>query len=570
MLDVKITQGAYWQGSQIPYWVYVCLTIFLGIFGLDHLALRSPLTAILKFLSIVPLLGFWYFYDIAQALGERELIEKYGIGVPFFGPVGIGAGIFSGNKDIPESPKKSPKPWLYFAYVLTTVIFTAFPVSKIVIGDYAGAFLHVMMYILFPLTFLAIIWTFYDIYRVILDTRGIFEKGPARFLPASWIIAPYFKRDVLGPLPSIPMPATTWLGRLIESWSEVPIAAGHTVTAAIERPSTATAINSGIQSSKEAVQDIKEGVKDVAESVTEGAEKASEVVAKIAANTAAPITSVVKEGTNAAKNITSGAKDVLTNVTDTAKNVSSTTKNIVESVGDVASEIAHAASSASHVGANAVNSVDRAVKDVGNVANSTAKKINNVTTQVQTTANSAAKGIDSVINSTANSTITGVDEVINSAAAVVETIPKAATDAVKSVIETVANTTKTVVENSKNAAEVAAKSGSEIASNTAKASSSLASLVEKLPEVTDKVSQNFPAEMAEKAKQAGGALILGGAIFDSSPSISTAALIFTVVFLGFSGYVFYTLRNMDKQPTEKSDDPPRESRAIRVPPQSSK
>ena len=63
MLDVKVTQGSYWKGAQIPYYIYILMTIFGGLFGLDHLALRSPLTAILKFLSIIPLLGFWYFYE---------------------------------------------------------------------------------------------------------------------------------------------------------------------------------------------------------------------------------------------------------------------------------------------------------------------------------------------------------------------------------------------------------------------------------------------------------------------------------------------------------------------------
>ena len=95
MLDIQVTQGSYWKGAQIPYYMFIILTIFGGLFGLDHLALRSPLTAILKVLSIIPLLGFWYFYDIAQAIGEREYVEKYGIAVPFYGPIGIGAGILS-------------------------------------------------------------------------------------------------------------------------------------------------------------------------------------------------------------------------------------------------------------------------------------------------------------------------------------------------------------------------------------------------------------------------------------------------------------------------------------------
>ena len=43
-------------------------------------------------------------YDISQVLGERDLVEKFGIGVPFYGPVGIGAGIFTGAEDAAISP----------------------------------------------------------------------------------------------------------------------------------------------------------------------------------------------------------------------------------------------------------------------------------------------------------------------------------------------------------------------------------------------------------------------------------------------------------------------------------
>mgnify|MGYP000396885918 CR=1 FL=1 len=79
LLDVKLTQGAYWKGTQIPYWLYMALTIFplTGLLGIDHLLLRSPWTALLKFLTMIPLLGYWYFYDIAQVTGEHDLIEKY-------------------------------------------------------------------------------------------------------------------------------------------------------------------------------------------------------------------------------------------------------------------------------------------------------------------------------------------------------------------------------------------------------------------------------------------------------------------------------------------------------------
>ena len=78
-LNVEITQSTYWKGGQIPYWLYMVFVIlpFTGVLGVDHLLLRSPITAVLKFLSMVPLFGFWYFYDLFQLFGDEEFVKKY-------------------------------------------------------------------------------------------------------------------------------------------------------------------------------------------------------------------------------------------------------------------------------------------------------------------------------------------------------------------------------------------------------------------------------------------------------------------------------------------------------------
>jgi hypothetical protein len=198
MLDATITQGTYWGGAQIPYWIYLILVIlpFTG-FGLDHLALRSPITAILKMLSIIPLFGFWYFYDIAQACGEQELVEKYGIGIPFYGPAGIGAGIFSGTDGTNVASTTTPGPWLFMFYALTTLLFIAFPVNKFIIGDYTYGFIQLIS-LLLVLPAFAI--SFYDIYNLLCNTKGVFEDGPARFpiIPAM-IIGEHYDNSILGP-----------------------------------------------------------------------------------------------------------------------------------------------------------------------------------------------------------------------------------------------------------------------------------------------------------------------------------------------------------------------------------
>jgi hypothetical protein len=202
-LDIKLTQGAYWKGSQIPYWLYMTITVlpFTGLLGFDHLLLRSPWTFILKLISIIPLFGFWYFYDIAQAFGEKELIEKHGIGVPFYGPIGIGAGIFTGE-GVPMAPPDVAKPWTFMFYVISTLFFVVTPINKLVIGDYSGALAQIIMYIVFPLTFMALFWGFYDMYRIFFNQKALFEEGASRMPPASFILGANFDKGALGPFPS--------------------------------------------------------------------------------------------------------------------------------------------------------------------------------------------------------------------------------------------------------------------------------------------------------------------------------------------------------------------------------
>jgi len=341
MLDIKVTQAPYWKGAQIPYFVYILLTIFVGIFGLDHLALRSPLTALLKFISIVPLLGFWYFYDIAQALGEREYVEKFGIGVPFYGPTGIGAGIFSGTKGIPEAPKDIPGPWRYLAYVLTTGIFFMFPVNKFILGDYMGGIIHILFYILFPLTFIAIIWSFYDIFQVLFKTRNLFEKGVPRMIPASMLLGPYFRRDAIGPYPPPPPPPPTWFQRLYTAWLEVPISAGKTVSKTIDvgRDATVGVVDTGITTTQSAVKGVGSAVEGVGKgvgSVAEGVGKATDAVTSGVANAVVgEIKDVAKEAGDVASVAIQSAKVATDAVAGTVADGAKAAQGTVALVGKI-------------------------------------------------------------------------------------------------------------------------------------------------------------------------------------------------------------------------------------------
>jgi TM2 domain-containing membrane protein YozV len=323
----------------MSYFVYILLTIFLGIFGLDHLALRSPLTALLKFLSIVPLLGFWYFYDIAQALGEREYVEKYGIGVPFYGPTGIAAGMFTGTKEFHPAPKEIPGPWRYFAYVLTTGVLFMFPINKFVLGDYMGGVVHILFYILFPLTFIAILWSFYDIYQVLFKTRDLFEKGVPRMVPASSLLGQYFRRDAIGPYPPPPPPPPTWFQRFFNAWLEVPISAGKTVSKTIDvgRDATVGVVDTGITTT----QSVVKGVGSVVEGVGEGTKMVTTAAASEVKDLVTETGDVASSAIQAAKTATDAVSDTIVDGAKAAQGTVALVGKIPEIGEKVASEMSN-------------------------------------------------------------------------------------------------------------------------------------------------------------------------------------------------------------------------------------
>lgn len=583
MLDIKVTHGSYWYGAQIPYWVYIVLTVlpFTGFIGLDHLALRSPLTAFLKFIVNIPLFGYWYFYDIAQALGERELLEKYGIGVPFFGPTGIGAGIFSGSKEFPEGPKQVPRPWKYMLYALTTCIFIAFPINKLVIGDYWGALAQLLMYACFftiitPI--LAVAWGLYDIYRVGFDTKGLFEKGAARFLPASWVMAPYFRRDAMGSLPAVIVPPS-WVGNIVEKVAQVPIAAAEASTEVIGEVRNAS----------------KELVHEVSNASTGAVGKLSNASTGLAGKVIEESTGLVGQVSNATTGAVAEARQATNETIHNLQSiVSSPAKaNIVGSTLELTEgAVKELSSNAKEVGNRAVQGMQRFPVIMGKVATGAAHNISQdtvvpITTAIKETTAAVQQGVENTTaaaTAIANKTANAVEHVASNATSAASNIAEhAASNVSQGIIQRVnavtgelgKKTTDTyghVANNAAHAANEITQNATEVSDALKKAAISAAinpnPLINATSQMATHVSQDLgrasehitkdSQEISKALGQSGGALILS-----SDPSLTTVILLFSLGFIAVSGYIFYTLRKLDKQPVEKSDDPPGEPRAVR-------
>lgn len=110
---------------KIPVWVYRLLAIFptTGMLGVDHFAIGSKETGMAKALVNLLTLGSWYFFDIAQSLDAEKVVEE-GLGIPFYGAVGIGQGNF--GEGLLGSKDPSVKFWLNIMFIFAGLSLTGF------------------------------------------------------------------------------------------------------------------------------------------------------------------------------------------------------------------------------------------------------------------------------------------------------------------------------------------------------------------------------------------------------------------------------------------------------------
>lgn len=190
------TKSPFWNNKKwYPLWLLQVLTIFplTGFFGIDHLFLRSPITALTKSICNIFSLGLWYFYDIIQVTLDRDTVKQSGFSIPIYGASGIGAGMFM---ESPDDGKDGKAPWRFMLYVLLTIL--PFGFDFLVAGDFVGAALRFMTTVLFFLWPLGFIWGSYNMYRAWITPGDLLEKGVYRIWPYSMFVGKYF--DVGGTL----------------------------------------------------------------------------------------------------------------------------------------------------------------------------------------------------------------------------------------------------------------------------------------------------------------------------------------------------------------------------------
>lgn len=202
------TRGAFWENKKMNnLWVLQLLTILpiTGFFGIDHLFLRSPITALAKTFINFCTLGLWYFYDILQVTTDKDTVKQFGFSVPIYGPTGIGAGqLLEPGETV---SKDAISPWRFIIYCI--LVWLPLGLDFFVAGDFVGGGLRFMTSAIFLLWPLGFFWGCFNIYRAFAKPDDLFKKGTYRIWPFTYFVDQY--KSVAGVLapgsPEQPLPA---------------------------------------------------------------------------------------------------------------------------------------------------------------------------------------------------------------------------------------------------------------------------------------------------------------------------------------------------------------------------
>lgn len=181
----SISQVKYWLGSAgnaasdlpgveeggegatyLDYNILLGLSVLGGFFGLDHLYLRSPVTFLAKFIVNIFCFGIWWIFDATQVIFNRDVVKLYGLGVPGWGPTGIGAGVLT--KDVAD------KKHLRFLFYSAALFFGGFiGMDSFMVGDRQTGIIRLLCAISIILSPIALLWWAYGLFQFFTNTTDV-------------------------------------------------------------------------------------------------------------------------------------------------------------------------------------------------------------------------------------------------------------------------------------------------------------------------------------------------------------------------------------------------------------
>jgi TM2 domain-containing membrane protein YozV len=162
---VNVSEGGP-GATYLSYDVFLGLSVIGGLFGLDHLYLRSPLTFIAKIIVNILTFGSWWVYDASQAFFNKDVVKVFGLGVPGFGPKGIGAGVLA--SDVPDK-----KHMAFFIYALALFFGGVFGLDSFIVGDKQSGFIRLICLITAIFAPIAIFWWLFNVVKFFFKTQDV-------------------------------------------------------------------------------------------------------------------------------------------------------------------------------------------------------------------------------------------------------------------------------------------------------------------------------------------------------------------------------------------------------------
>jgi len=167
-----------WKFPERNYYVFICLSVLLGFFGLDHFYLRSFNTAMQKFFVNLISFGLWYFWDIIQIAYDSKRVRDEGLTGPFDWIRGIGRGVFidpvkkvADDKNPGAKVIRTKKDIVIYA--LLTIFFGWMGIDKLYLGlPWQGLTKLLTTVNIFTFLF-GLLWVFYDMFNVLFFQKSV-------------------------------------------------------------------------------------------------------------------------------------------------------------------------------------------------------------------------------------------------------------------------------------------------------------------------------------------------------------------------------------------------------------
>jgi hypothetical protein len=310
-------------GAFLSYDMFIALSVLGGLFGLDHLYLRSPLTFIAKIIVNFLTFGSWWLYDASQAVFNKDVVKVFGLGVPGLGPKGIGAGMLA--SDVPDK-----KHMAFFIYGLALMMGGIFGLDSFIVGDKQSGFIRLICLITAIFAPIAMFWWLYKMVRFFFKTKDVtnqyweyFGAPPPADHGLTWsekLTNRFsFLQFIFGPIKRAKNEVVAAAEAIVEAPLEMATIALDKVTSEVK-----PVINAALAPVSTVVQPVANAIGDVANVAKEGivlGEGVVDVAGKainVAGETAQAATEALKIVPEAAENISKMQSGVTTAAVEAA------------------------------------------------------------------------------------------------------------------------------------------------------------------------------------------------------------------------------------------------------------